>query len=104
MLPLCGLSKGKFGMEDKYLKQLILNLLEPEILKTTEQVVEEFRMEYPVQWKALEKEGEMLYGNSCSSVQQPFTRISQVLINLPANESISVRKSNVTYWRKSKLA
>lgn len=90
-------------MEDFYLQKLIMDLLEPEILKTTEQVVEEFRMEHPDQWKALKKEGEILYGSSCSSVQQPSTRISQLLINLPANECIAVRKNNVTFWRKSKM-
>ena len=89
-------------MEEINLHKLIMGLLEPDILKTTEQVVEEFKMEYPAHWKALKKEGEMLYGNSCSSVQQPSTRISQVLVNMPSNECESIRKSNATYWRKCK--
>lgn len=87
-------------MDDLFLHNLILDLLESDILKTTEQVVEEFKMEYPAQWRSLEKEGEMLYGSSCSSVQQPSTRISQVLINIPSNECVSIRKNNATYWRK----
>lgn len=89
-------------MEEINLHILILDLLEPDVSKTTEQVVAEFKMEYPAQWNVLKKEGEMLYGSSCSSVQQPSTRISQVLVNMPSNECESFRKSNVTYWRKCK--
>ncbi len=89
-------------VEDKLLKQNILSLLEPGIFKTTTQVVEEFRIEYPVLWKMLEKEGEMLYGSGCSSVQQPATRISQVLQILPAEQVVCQRGRNGNSWRKRK--
>lgn len=89
-------------LEEISLHNLILDLLEFDILKTTEQVVEEFKMEYPAQWKALEKEGKMLYGSSCSSVQQPSTRISQILLNMPSDVCMLIRKNNATYWRKCK--
>lgn len=87
-------------MENKSLQELVLSLLEPEIYKTTEQVVEEFRMEYNTQWKQLEKEGEMLYGSSCSSLQQPATRISQILLSLPADKRFFLRKNSDYYWSK----
>lgn len=87
-------------VENKSLQELVLSLLEPEIYKTTEQVVEEFRMEYNTQWKQLEKEGEMLFGSSCSSLQQPATRISQILLSLPAEKCLFLRKNSGYYWSK----
>jgi hypothetical protein len=85
-------------MESGIWQQLILNLLEPGIYKTTAQVVEEFRMEHPAEWQQLKKEGEMLYGKSCSSVQQPSTRIAQTLLSLPAGQCLRHRKNNQDYW------
>jgi hypothetical protein len=85
-------------MKTELLQQLVLRLLEPGIYKTTAQVVEEFRMEYPLQWRQLEKEGEMLYGKSCSSLQQPSTRISQALLSLPAKQRLRRSKLSQYYW------
>ncbi len=82
------------------LEELVLGLLDPEIRKTTEQVIEEFRMEYPGRWKQLEKEGETLYGSSCSSIQQPATRISQVLLSLPTDRCICLRRNNEYFWNR----
>lgn len=87
-------------MSNKDLEGLVLKILEPGIYKTTGQVVEEFRMEYPAQWRELEKEGEMLYGSGCGSLQQPATRISQILLSLPAEKVFSLRKNNDYYWSK----
>lgn len=87
-------------MKTELLQQLVLRLLEPGIYKTTAQVVEEFRMEYPLQWRQLEKEGEMLYGKSCSSLQQPSTRISQALLSLPAKQYLRRNKLNQYYWSR----
>ena len=87
-------------METELLQKLIIGLLEPGIFKTTAQIVEEFRMEHPVYWRQLEKEGEILYGNSCSSVQQPSTRISQVLLSLSPAQCKRRRKINEYYWSR----
>lgn len=87
-------------METELLQKLIMNLLEPGIYKTTAQIVEEFRMEYPAYWRQLEKEGEMLYGNSCSSFQQPSTCISQVLLSLSTQQCQRRRKENEYYWSR----
>lgn len=87
-------------MKTELLQQLVLRLLEPGIYKTTAQVVEEFRMEYPLQWRQLEKEGEMFYGKSCSSLQQPSTRISQALLSLPAKQRLRRNKLNQYYWSR----
>ncbi len=80
------------------IEKQILSLLEQGLFKTTDQVVEEFRMEYPDQWKALEEEGEMLYGNSCSSVQQPATRISQVLSSLRSAQVDCLQEKDKKLW------
>lgn len=85
-------------MGSEILQQLVLDLLEPGIYKTTAQVIEEFRMEYPDQWQKLKKEGEMLYGMSCSSVQQPSTRIAQTLLSLPSEQRLRRRKNHHDYW------
>ncbi len=87
-------------MNDELLQKKVLALLEPGIFKTTAQIVEEFRTENPSMWKTLEKEGEMLYGSSCSSVQQPATRISQVLQSLPAEQVVCLRKNDGCRWSK----
>ncbi len=87
-------------VEEELLKQNILSLLEPGIFKTTTQIVEEFRIEFPGLWKMLEKEGEMLYGSSCSSFQQPATRISQVLQTFSAEQVVCLRRKNGNSWSK----
>ncbi len=76
------------------LQMVLICLLEKDVCKTTAQIAEELRMEYPQLWRSLEKEGEMLYGSSCSSVQQPYTRISQVLLTLTPDQCLrqSVKK------------
>ena len=87
-------------MKTDLLQQSIIDLLEPGIFKTTAQIVEEFRIEFPGLWKKLEKEGEMLYGSSCSSVQQPATRISQCLLLLSAEQVICLRRNDGYRWSK----
>lgn len=88
-------------MGSEILQRMVLDLLEPGIYKTTAQVIEEFRMEYPDQWLKLKKEGEMLYGISCSSVQQPSTRIAQTLLSLPAEQRLRRRKNHHDYWSRN---
>lgn len=87
-------------MNEEDLQQLILELLEKDIYKTTDQVTEEFRIEYPTQWRLLEKEGEMLFGTGCSSIQQPATRISQVLLILSEDKCFCLRKNKICYWKR----
>lgn len=89
-------------MKADLFQKLVLNLLEPGIYKTTAQVVEEFRMEYPEQWNKLKKEGEILYGPSCSSHQEPATRIAQALLALPAGSRLLKINDRIYYWSKSK--
>lgn len=80
------------------IEKQVLSLLEPGLYKTTEQIVAEFRMEFPEQWKTLQKEGEMLYGNSCSSFQQPATRISQVLRAFPDTHVFCLQDQGKKLW------
>jgi len=82
------------------LQTKLLQLLEPDIYKTTAQLVEEFRMEHPVLWEELEKEGLELYGNSCSSIQQPSTRIAQALLELPADSCRQYSRGSQHFWSK----
>jgi hypothetical protein len=88
-------------MNAKRLEEIVTNLLEPGIFKTTAQLVEEIRIEHPTMWRQLEEEGEMLFGSSCSSVQQPATRISQVLQSLSTGQVICRRENNMSYWSKN---
>lgn len=88
-------------MNTKSLEEIVINLLEAGIFKTTAQVAEEIRIEYPAVWRQLEEEGEMLFGSSCSSVQQPATRISQTLQSLLPEQCICLRDNNLTYWSKA---
>ncbi len=82
------------------LKKVLISLLEQGVRKTTAQVVEELRMEYPQLWRSLEIEGETLYGSSCSSVQQPYTRISQVLLSLPPDKCLRQSINKGYCWSK----
>jgi hypothetical protein len=70
-------------MDQLELEKAVTSILEASIYKTAAQVAEELKMEHPQLWRQLEKEGEMLYGCSCTTVQQPYTRISQILLSLP---------------------
>ena len=87
-------------LTERKLEEAILNLLEPGIYKTTAQVAAELRMEHPAIWQELEKEGETLFGSSCSSFQQPYTRISQVLLAMPASLCLRQRINNEYQWTK----
>lgn len=89
-------------MKSDLFHELVLNLLEPGIYKTTAQVVEEFRMEYPEQWSRLKKEGEKIYGPSCSSHQQPATLIAQALLALPADSRLLKQNGRIYYWSRDK--
>jgi hypothetical protein len=88
-------------MNTKKLEEIVINLLESGIFKTTAQVVEEIRIEHPAAWRQLEEEGEMLFGSSCSSVQQPATRISHVLQALLPEQCTCLRDKNIAYWSKA---
>ncbi|MDY6825662.1 MAG: hypothetical protein SVV67_00560 [Bacillota bacterium] len=87
-------------MNEDTFKKNVADLLEAGIFKTTEQVVEEFRMEYPYLWRELEAEGQLLYGNSCSSVQQPATRIAQVLQSLDETKRLRRCRDKQYFWSK----
>ena len=80
------------------IEKQVISLLEPGILKTTDQIVEEFRMEFPEQWKALKEEGEILYGNSCSSFHQPATRISLALRTFPDTHVLCLHEQGKRFW------
>ena len=82
------------------LEKALISLLEQGVCKTTAQVAEELRMEYPQLWHSLEKEGETLFGSSCSSVQQPYTRISQVLLSLPPDRCLRQSINKSYCWSK----
>ncbi len=86
------------NLESCKLEELLLTLLEPGVYKTTGQLVQEFRMEFPRMWRELEKEGECLFGGSCGAYQQPATRIAQALFNLPAEKCFCRREENGYSW------
>ncbi len=89
-------------MNSERLQARLLRLLEPNIYKITAQLVEEFRMEYPLFWDMLEKEGRIIYGNGCSSIQQPSTRIAQALLKLPAGSCRRYNKGSMHFWSKKR--
>ncbi|NLA11892.1 MAG: hypothetical protein GX883_07200 [Firmicutes bacterium] len=80
------------------LEELLLNLLEPGVYKTTGQLVQEFRMEYPEQWQELEREGKQLFGGTCGAYQQPSTRLAQVLFSLPEERCLCRRRGGEYRW------
>lgn len=87
-------------MTEQQLRKLILSLLETEYAKPTARVVAEFRAEHPGIWLKLQKEGEMLYGSGCSSLQQPATRISQLLQTMPSDRVQRIQYGSETCWRQ----
>lgn len=87
-------------MKSEQLQAMLLQLMEPDIYKTTAQLVEELRMEHPTLWEELEKEGQALFGNSCSSIQQPSTRIAQALLELPAESCRRYSRGSLHFWSK----
>lgn len=86
--------------DNEELEKALTSLLETNVRKTTAQISEELRMEYPQLWRSLEKEGEKLFGSSCSSAQQPYTRISQVLLSLPPDKCLRQSVNKGYSWRK----
>ena len=87
-------------MKAEELQARLLQVLEPDIDKTTAQLVEEIRIEYPLLWNELEMEGQALYGNRCSSIQQPATRIAQALQELPSDSCSRQSRGSQHFWRK----
>ncbi len=86
--------------DSEELEKALLSLLEKDVRKTTAQIAEELRMEYPQLWRSLEREGETLFGSSCSSVQQPYTRISQVLLSLLPDQCLRHSIGKGYCWSK----
>ncbi len=86
------------NLESCNLEELLLTLLEPGVFKTTGQLVQEFRMEFPRTWRGLEEEGERLFGGSCGAYQQPATRITQALFMLPAEKCFCRREEEGYSW------
>lgn len=80
------------------LEELLIRLLEPEYFKTTAQLVQEFRMEYPRAWHELEDEGKCLFGGSCGAYQQPATRIVQALFKIPPERCLCRRDEEGYSW------
>ncbi len=80
------------------LEKLLISMLEPGVFKTTEQIVQEFRMEYPHDWHELEKEGKRLFGGSCGAYQQPATRITQALFKIPPEKCLCRRDDDGYSW------
>lgn len=85
-------------MKESVLEKYILELLEPGVYKTTEQLVEEFRMEHPRCWRELEEEGKRLFGGTCGAYQQPSTRILRVLFALPGESCLRRREGDRYRW------
>ncbi len=90
-------------LETTGLAELILTLLEQGVFKTTGQLVQEFRAEYPRSWRELEKEGKRLFGGTCGAYQQPATRISQALFSLPAHKCLCRRDEAGYSWSAPKI-
>ncbi|HOB86214.1 MAG TPA: hypothetical protein PKO38_00820 [Bacillota bacterium] len=65
------------------IQELVLKLLEPGVYKTTAQIVEEFRAEFPEKWRALQREGEERFAGSCGAHQMPANAVRQALFSLP---------------------
>ncbi len=82
------------------LEQLIITLLEPSVFKTTAQIVEEFRIEYPRRWRELEEEAQRVFGASCAAYQQPATRVVQALFSLPEKSRLCRREGDAHRWSK----
>ncbi len=80
------------------LEEMLLKLLEPGVFKTTGQLVQELRMEFPGAWRELENEGRRLFGGACGAYQQPATQISQALFNLPAGKCLCRRDEDCYSW------
>ena len=85
-------------MKESSLEKCLLDLLEPGVYKTTEQLVQEFRMEYPRRWQELEEEGKRLFGGTCGAYQQPSTRIMRALFSLPQESCLRRRQGNRYSW------
>jgi hypothetical protein len=86
--------------DQRELEKLLSNLLEPGVFKTTVQLVEEFRAEYPKNWGELEQEGKRLFGAGCGAYQQPATRIAQALFALPENKRLCLRRNEEYSWSR----
>ncbi len=80
------------------LEELLLSLLEPGVYKTTGQLVQEFRMEFPERWQELEQEGRQLFGGTCGAYQQPSTRLAQILFSLPEERCLCRRQGDEYSW------
>ncbi len=79
-------------------QRLLSRLLDPGIFKSTEQVVHEFRAEYPEAWQELVRRGEEQYGPGCAATQMPATAVRQALFSLPTRKRRVKRKGEQHFW------
>lgn len=79
-------------------QDLVFRLLDPDIFKSTEQVVHEFRAEYPEAWQELTRQGQEEYGPGCTAVQSPATVVRQALFALPLQKRRMKREGEQHFW------
>lgn len=81
------------------IEKKLIELLSDNIARTTVQIVEEFKVEYPEFWQKIINEGRKLFGHSCTFVQSPQIIVANILSNLKDRGMINcyIYKNN-KYW------
>ncbi len=93
----------KSDMTEQYaaIEEHLYSLLTEEYFKSTLQLVEEFRAEYPRDWDYILSIGQKTFGGSCTSVLSPSIFLAQLLERF--NEQKRALKENVQGEMKWKL-
>jgi len=83
------------------LNKLMLDLLEEDCFKTVDYLVEEFRMEYPHEYRQVMKDFQEEYDLSgCGAEMSPITAVNFSLNSLLGEEKVEKKKENgFSMWR-----
>ncbi len=92
----------KENMETEFpqIKENLLSLLSREYSKSTLQLTEEFRAEYPGAWGLIMDKGKEAFGESCTMILSPTIFLGQLLHELDRDKKVTkVTEQRETKWK-----
>ncbi len=83
------------------IKNMLLDLVLAEHPKTSTQIVEEFRAEYPQDWEEILRVGKKTFGESCTSILSPEIFLTYMLKELEKESKITkIIQGKEHSWKK----
>ncbi len=86
------------GENDRWLKEVILSLLDEKQGKSTNRVVQEMKVDCPHAWSILEEQAGELHLSGCLQNNWPSTRIARLLFELEEEDFVKKVSEEGYLW------